>query len=1421
VATNLLDQFELVHRLGAGGMAEVFLARKRGAEGTFKTLVVKRILPSHEASRRYRMMFIEEAMLATRLNHPNVVQVYEFFDAGEKGHVLVMEYVEGLNLGQMMQAARESGSKIGPWISAWIIAEAAKGLHYAHERKDEQGVPLEIVHRDISPQNILLSVDGSVKITDFGIASARLFEEDASVLKGKYAYMSPEQARGEKADRRSDLYSLGVVFWECLAGVQLHKGLAGEVLLETVRAGQVSGLPAHVPAPIATIVMKLLTARADDRFASGREVASALSRCLLEEQQLVDAAVLEHRIIELLPRLPAAAKSGIEELATNAAAPAALGRTDDGSENRPQAREVRHVVVVSLRLHARAPDARAVESLRKMLDEIAYKRGTQWKWKSRLEATAVAGLSAKHARAPFDAAELALDTHEALLGYQDDIEIEAAVSLVRGVAAGSRDPEGNLVRYRFEENTESFAERVIAETTPGKTWVAGGLYRLVRHSFAWGQVHELEPQGELRKKTKLHELLRSLSHAERDEIESGSIVGRHSERADLAAAYHSAVMHASGGTLVTRVVAGELGIGKTSLVNGFLQELAKTHSGAQTPRVIRAECTVETSDEPYGLIAELLRDTLAIDGDTPFEVLADRIASIGGGAAKGDANHPVVACLAEIAAKRRKAHAEEDLAERRKLALRGLRSLFAALSFEQPLVVVLENFQWADRTSLEIFSEILHAEEPLAILMLIVTRPDDRVGLTLEGNVRIDLEPLSTSEQVRLIEMRLGVKRGVSDACAELLTRAGGNPFFLLELVDALLERGVLEIHEERGGNVLVRTANVDLPLSLPQTLEQLLADRIHQLPREERVLSDWLAVAGGQLTRKDLLSLSTVLTEGPLLRLVDRGICELRLTPANLSDLELVSFRHPLIRDVVYGLLSERERRGMHGEVAELLSARIRRQGKADTQHASAVARHFEHSRDYEHAAEFFYVAAKDARDKHQTQLAATLLRKALSNFEEVPSRSSELRDVEESVLEGLESAYRTLGRARERKATLEALRLFAKRHAHVRCSALALARMSRYFLDEGRYEDGLSTVRAAVELAQQSGSRSLATETEALLSEFLRELGDVQGALAACDRALAACETDRGTARFPSETFAEVLRAKGVLLRRVGRVREAVDAYAEALAHAKTAGAKRLEARCKNALAYAMFVQARYEDAIALALESIQIDVAMSGRFQLAKTLTNIGFSYARLGDTARAAAYLNRARDAHVRYGDADSHADTLIVCAEVAIDLGQVDEAKERLAEAAMLGQRKYDVIHSLLVQASIHRFDRNPKDAILCALQARREAEEQALVSFSFYGFALEAAARVDAGEVHSGTLLATTALGAVEALQGCEYGLEIRALAADALKRAGSPQAAFAKQRAVDYAEALLLVTRDQRLKTSFCKRSLVSALFETTPVPL
>src|SRR5580700_10644199 len=386
-----IAQFEVMRRLGAGGMAEVFLAKKRGAEGTYKVLVLKRILPTHGGSRRFRSMFIEEAHLATRLNHPNVVQVYEFQDFGDEGLLLAMEYVEGCDLGRMMTAARARGTPVTPWLAAWVVSEAAKGLHYAHEKKDEAGQPLDIVHRDVSPQNILLSFEGGVKIADFGIASAKLFSEEAGVLKGKFGYMSPEQARAEKVDRRSDLYALGVIFWEILAGRPLHGGLGGEALLDIVRSGIFEPPTAYVeelPPELEEIVLRVLSPQREDRYPTGRELASAIGKAIVKHGELIDASTLEATLASLVrpgdrstetEPPPSAQAMRVDEARTQAAVPMARSIAGSRAGSSPPSalppavtpsdalprgspsslppppsegpREVRHVAVLVLRLH--------------------------------------------------------------------------------------------------------------------------------------------------------------------------------------------------------------------------------------------------------------------------------------------------------------------------------------------------------------------------------------------------------------------------------------------------------------------------------------------------------------------------------------------------------------------------------------------------------------------------------------------------------------------------------------------------------------------------------------------------------------------------------------------------------------------------------------------------------------------------------------------------------------------------------------------------------------------------------------------------------------------------------------------------------------------------------------------------------------
>jgi tRNA A-37 threonylcarbamoyl transferase component Bud32 len=206
--------YKLLSKLAVGGMAEVFRAKRAGVEGFEKVVAVKRILPHLSDNKEFVDMFIDEAKMVAGLTHPNIVQI---FDLGkiDKSYYIAMEYVHGRDLRTILRRAKEKGLRLPLDLSVFIVAQVCSSLEFAHRKKDEQARPMMIVHRDVSPQNILISFEGDVKLTDFGIAKAatKATSTDVGALRGKLLYMSPEQAWGKAMDRRSDLFSLGIVFY--------------------------------------------------------------------------------------------------------------------------------------------------------------------------------------------------------------------------------------------------------------------------------------------------------------------------------------------------------------------------------------------------------------------------------------------------------------------------------------------------------------------------------------------------------------------------------------------------------------------------------------------------------------------------------------------------------------------------------------------------------------------------------------------------------------------------------------------------------------------------------------------------------------------------------------------------------------------------------------------------------------------------------------------------------------------------------------------------------------------------------------------------------------------------------------------------------------------------------------------------------
>ncbi len=289
-------RYQLLKKLATGGMAQIYLARQLGPEGFEKLLVVKRILPHLAENEDFITMFLDEARIAARLNHPNIVQIFDL-GAQDDTYFIAMEFIHGEDIRRVWKHADKIGQPIPLALICRIIIDACAGLDYAHKKPDSAGRPLNIVHRDISPQNILVSFEGGVKVVDFGIAKAadQATVTKSGVLKGKYSYMSPEQAAGQPIDCRSDIFALGVVLYELLTGTRLFKRATDIQTLNAVtecKVAPASSINDRVPADLDAIVMKALTKDRDARFSEARHLGAALESWLMANKLPSGSAAL-------------------------------------------------------------------------------------------------------------------------------------------------------------------------------------------------------------------------------------------------------------------------------------------------------------------------------------------------------------------------------------------------------------------------------------------------------------------------------------------------------------------------------------------------------------------------------------------------------------------------------------------------------------------------------------------------------------------------------------------------------------------------------------------------------------------------------------------------------------------------------------------------------------------------------------------------------------------------------------------------------------------------------------------------------------------------------------------------------------------------------------------------------------------------
>ncbi len=1488
-------KYTLVRKIGTGGMAEVYLARTSVAQGLNKILVIKKIHTAYARSRQFVTMFVDEAKIALGLNHPNIIQVFDFGAVGDT-YFLAMEYVEGIDLLRLLQEAAKARVRLPYGISTYIVQQVAKGLDYAHRKADEFGQPLGIVHRDISPQNVLLSWDGGVKIVDFGIARARDVHEEQGVIKGKFAYMSPEQARGEPVDCRSDVFAAGIVLYELVCARPLFHG-KGKEALEMVKSGAIprprDSAP-ELPESLERTILKALAFHRADRFQTARDLQHELGKFQLEWGQkagaLIDSGSLAQQLAALAPDHRVVAPRPPAE---GDAARTPMLSTDDSQPDHDHEAEAMRARSGSLAKHARPPTpnpekprdprerkyvyvlegvlrgmtalerrlgaagaGRLVNEFYKVARDVAFKHdalvdiprlaeGGEERAKTGAPVTAS---SASHTPAPLEAAmlrvvvglpiaseddagraiKLALALVDTLDGIGSDVEPELRLALAvqRGVAlVRPRARKDDALQFDIEESTAAFAYKLARQARGAEILVGGRVFRAARNEWTFEALPAIDLPDESGtgaktpvdddtdpgvKRARVFRLRGPKERAQRlrERRVTERLHGRDLELKALRDAWRD--------VLVTKrkrqiVIVGDAGVGKRTLVRSFLDGLAPGEAV-----VIRTNGRVGTAMTPYGVIADLARDVLGLAEDAePHEVERRLLRAIpliypaapgkpdalqsGPGDENGREARTALQIFGMLLGARGAVPggAELDAEARRQALMKILARIESRLEGDKPIVLVGEDIHWADQDSQELFAHLLEVDTPRPLFGIMTSRPEPRIMKLVKdlGTEIVLLDELPDAARRELLAARFVPGHDIADLVEQIAARAGGNVFFIQELLDALIERGILVADgddDEHPG--LLRWIKRDAPIHVPSTVEDLILARIDGLPPEEREAIVHAAVLGRHIAAAPLSALLGHPVRLELDELVRRAL----LSP---QDGEY-RFKNDMTMTVAYGLISHDVRIQMHRSVAARIAGAA---GYRIGQDDALIARHLELAGDDVPAADRYLRAAGHAVELGGNADAFRQLTRALKLLPEADhARRFTAHKLREEIL-------RRLAKRPQQLRELHALRKAAEALGEPGKLAAAHSALAQFYIDVGKAPAALRAVAPALQYAREAKDMLAEAEALRLRAAIARLVGNAEESLRLVEQALELVDTSTESGR-PSTPLlvarATILTQRGTTLWNIGKLEQSIESYAEALVIYRAVGMARPEARALNNMGIVFAALGEYEEALAHYKSALKIDQALGERSGLANKLGNIGQCYSDLGDFERAESYLGRALNVAQQTGDLSAAADAAVSWGQTKLQRGDMRGARELFERGlafATENRERYQEVRALqyLALAQLSVGD-PPEGALELAKSATEWARKMPMMVGIIYGLTFQGLALSRLGRHDEAVAASDEAIGLLDATRtdGLEHLYRWRAEVISAPGKSDDAQAALARATAEVDAKAGKL--RDPEMRKNF-----------------
>ncbi len=1127
-APTLYGKYQLLEQLARGGMAEVYKAKAHGVEGFEKILVIKRILPELSQNPRFVSMFIDEAKIAVTLSHANIVQVFDLGHA-EGTYFIAMEYVAGMDLAAMLKRANQARRRLSPELAVFVISELAKGLDYLHRRRDAEMQPLNIVHRDVSPQNVLLSFEGEVKLTDFGIAKARSVAQavtEVGVIKGKYAYMSPEQLVGQKLDARTDIFSAGTLLYEVLCGQNPFQAASSYDTLQRIRKGAVTPIEEllpDLPEEIGRIVRRAMAAQVEERYQSAGELYEDLIQHLYTAGRRVSARDLIDHLAALRSSTDDTGRAGerleavFEVTAFDEPMPERT-RVERGRRPRlepvtpsstpsaatPRERtEWRDVTVLAVRLEPgdAIHDQTIAHVVERFGGSVVAKDMLPEAADGKRVLLALFGELDPDGRDADNAARCALKLARSAsaAAAEAGTTTSAAIALCSGRVL--IDLGGTLLRDDSYSKLLARTLEFASATGEGQILVDSACEKALRNRF------RLVAAGRQVEDAHLLASERGMADA------PGRFVGRRAELRKVG----EALGRAHQGALQVIGLHGEAGAGKSRLLAETMRRLGLA---GHSVGLHVATLTPQMRESPLSAIQEMLRSVLGVDEFDPEALVRGRTTRLRELGLLSVEQSAVAAALGlQRDAPRRTGH--------RPLKAALLR-IVRKLAEDQLTIFAFDGAEHMDVDSLSIVEDMLRGVSQARIGVFLCYRPGHAPRWANTDNfTEVRLAPMSDEDVARLVATRLGADEMPFELLREVTTKSGGNPLYVEEYLKALQATGAITFDEGQ-----VRYDRRAAGMDVPKTLRGIIASRIAKLDPTQRYLLQVASMVGERFqadivaaaSQEDIRTVTEALQSKEM-----RGIVAARGPSEHM-------FSHGLVQQVLVESVTLQARKEIHAAIADAI---VRLHPDRIDEMAERLARHYQEAGDDDHAVGYLLRAADRLEDEGALEGAILELRRAVDFLATADpkhrvlmldqyERLAELCFRNRQLAEGTELMERALKAAESARSQTHAAR-FCMWRGRMLVGASRIEE-GRRWLDQaqhvargltdwelsrdvflatadadargGEFEKAVGFLREALQLSREAGDRASELRCLTLLALTYARMGDRHSALSTLEQ-------------------------------------------------------------------------------------------------------------------------------------------------------------------------------------------------------------------------------------------------------------------------------------------------------------------------------